>query len=143
MRIPETLYASITKVLPVVCVDLVIENSKGNFLLVKRANHPLRGEWWVPGGRLLHSEKAIDGAFRKGIEELGVELISLQFSGFFEETFAVDCRGGDIPYHTVSLVYQARLSDSEAISLDRQSTDFTWAKELPEKFVVQRVEEFI
>ena len=138
MQIPETLYASIIKVLPVVCVDLVIENSKGNFLLVKRANYPLKDEWWVPGGRLLHAEKGIDGAFRKGREELGVELTSLDFLGFFEETFAVDCRGQDTPYHTISLVYRSRLLGSEAICLDRQSTDFTWAKELPEKFVIKR-----
>ena len=38
--------------LPILCVDLIIQNSEGEFLLVKRDNHPIKGYDWVPGGRM-------------------------------------------------------------------------------------------
>jgi colanic acid biosynthesis protein WcaH len=142
MRIPEDLYASIRQAIPIICVDLVIENSDGHFLLVKRTNHPLKAEWWVPGGRLLHSETVMSGAIRKGKEELGIELENLTFMGFFEEIFEVDCRGADIPYHTISLVYRSRVVDSDHIRLDEQSSDFIWATALPEKFIIKKGEGF-
>ena len=63
-------------------------------------------------------------------------------SGSFEEIFEVDCRGADIPYHTISLVYRTRVVDSDHFRLDDQSSDFMWAKALPEKFIIKKGEEF-
>ena len=63
--IPKEFYKEILKVIPIVCVDIVICNSKGLYLLVKRKNEPLKGWWWVVGGRVLHGETAKEAAARK------------------------------------------------------------------------------
>lgn len=40
--IPADEYARIIEVLPILCVDVIVQNSKGEYLLVKRANEPLK-----------------------------------------------------------------------------------------------------
>ena len=41
--IPEDLYKQILSVMPIICVDVVIRNDKGQYLLVQRKNEPLKG----------------------------------------------------------------------------------------------------
>jgi len=39
--------------------------SDGRFLLVKRGDEPVKGYWWVPGGRILRNETFYAAARRK------------------------------------------------------------------------------
>jgi len=55
--IQENLYKKILEYLPILCVDVIIKDLNGSILLIKRNNEPLKGEWWVIGGRVLHGEK--------------------------------------------------------------------------------------
>ena len=59
--IPAEQYKEIIKVLPILCVDIVIKNNRGEYLLVKRAHEPLKGRWWVVGGRV-HKGESIEQA---------------------------------------------------------------------------------
>ena len=54
--IEEKDYIKIMQTIPVVCVDALIQNKKQEFLLVKRDNEPLKGKFWMPGGRLHKGE---------------------------------------------------------------------------------------
>jgi colanic acid biosynthesis protein WcaH len=51
--IPVDEYQKIVEQIPIVCVDAVIMNRKGQYLLVRRKNEPLKGEFWLPGGRII------------------------------------------------------------------------------------------
>jgi len=57
---------------PLVSIDLVVQNARGEILLGRRLNRPARDSWFVPGGRVLKNER-LDAAFmRLTLEELGV-----------------------------------------------------------------------
>jgi ADP-ribose pyrophosphatase YjhB (NUDIX family) len=137
MIIPEQQYKEILRVLPILCVDIIIVGPDGKYLLVKRRNEPLMGEWWTVGGRLLHGEKALDAAQRKLREEVGLQSDNLEFVGFYEGWFDRNSFENDTVYHTVSLIYKTVFKQTpEQPVLDNQSSDWMWADSLPGQFVV-------
>ena len=132
------LYKSIIKCLPIVCVDIIVKNSNGQFLLVKRKNNPLEGEWWVIGGRIEHMEKAENAAKRKLKEEVNLNIDNLLFENVYEDTFENNAFE-KAPYHTVSLVFSCVIIDFKGIKLDEQSSDWIWSDQLPNRFVKNRI----
>ncbi len=76
--IKTEMYNKIIEVLPILCVDVIIRNSQGHCLLIKRFNEPKKGLWWVIGGRVLKGESCNEAAIRKIREEvsLSVQVIS-------------------------------------------------------------------
>ncbi|WP_108947106.1 GDP-mannose mannosyl hydrolase [Shewanella halifaxensis] len=93
---------------PLVSIDLVVENSKGEILLGLRNNRPAQGFWFVPGGRIRKNE-TMDNAFKRLChEELGLDKTRQQaeWLGAFEH-FYDDCVFGDtISTHYVVLAYK-------------------------------------
>src|SRR5690349_6817015 len=73
MKIEDGLYTEILRVMPIPCVDLIVENAAGRLLLAKRANEPARGQWWFPGGRVHYLESRLQAASRKLREECDIE----------------------------------------------------------------------
>ena len=55
--IEEELYQKIREVIPTVCVDLIVTNVDGFYLLGKRTERPAKGLWWFPGGRIFKWEE--------------------------------------------------------------------------------------
>jgi ADP-ribose pyrophosphatase YjhB (NUDIX family) len=137
MIIPEQQYREILRVLPILCVDIIIVGPDGRYLLVKRRNEPLMGAWWTVGGRVLHGEKAMTAAKRKLREEVGLTNDVMEFIGFYEGWFDRNSFEAGNTYHTVSLIYKTVFKQTpEPPVLDDQSSDWMWADALPEQFVV-------
>ena len=137
MMIPEQQYRQILRVLPILCVDIVIVGPDGKYLLVKRRNDPLMGHWWTVGGRILHGEKALDAARRKLREEVGLHNDAMEFVGFYEGWFDRNSFETGV-YHTVSLIYKTVFKHRPATPvLDSQSSDWMWADALPAQFADQ------
>jgi colanic acid biosynthesis protein WcaH len=133
--IPEPLYRDILRHIAVFCVDIVVRSPDGRYLLVKRGNEPLKGDWWVIGGRVLHGEKALNAARRKLKEEAGVTAADLRFLGYYEDVF--DCNSFEAaPYHTVSLVFETTVAADVAVTLCSQSSDAAWHDTLPARLVI-------
>ncbi len=59
--------------MPIPCVDVLVWDG-GFVLLLKRAKSPAENSWWLPGGRVLHSESRQDAARRKVREECSLEV---------------------------------------------------------------------
>lgn len=114
-QISEALYAQIKKVIPIPCVDLVLHQS-GKVLLCKRNNYPAKGEWWLPGGRVLKGESLEDAVIRKGREELGVDVVIERQVGAYDNIFS--------QVHSIVVVYVVRLAHKDAtITLDTQHSE--------------------
>ena len=131
--IPKKLYSRICGVLPVLCVDLMIEGPDSLFLLVKRLNEPLAGAWWVVGGRMRRNEDPLRAANRLAREEVGLKLQKVEFAGYYSEVFRKSAANKEKGIHTVSLVFRARTRE-RSVKLDAQSSAFIWSS-LPARFV--------
>ncbi len=132
--IPTEQYNQIIEVLPILCVDVVITNTRGEYLLIKRANEPMKGQWWVIGGRLLKGETLEEAVVRKVREETSLVVEAVQPIGYYEALSQENPFGLDSPLHAVSVVFSTVVNDVQQIRLDDQSLDWKYSVELPADF---------
>ncbi|MDD5774806.1 MAG: NUDIX domain-containing protein [Candidatus Omnitrophica bacterium] len=135
--IPEDEYARVLEVVPVLCVDVMLFNRKGECLLVKRTNEPLKGQWWVIGGRVHKGETLSQAAIRKIREESGVNVSAVEPVGYYEEVAHINRFGSLIPLHAVSVVFTATIDDSALIKLDDQSSEWKYSTHIPDNFHIK------
>ena len=127
--IPDDLYRSIISCLPIPFVDVAIV-ANGSVLLVKRKAPPARGEWWVPGGRVLKGERMVETALRKAREEVGLECLAGQII-YTAETIFPDGPFG-LPIHSINSCFLLRPKDPKAgAHLDDTSEDWRWVSSVP------------
>ncbi len=119
--------------MPVVCIDCLVMNERGEYLLVKRKNEPLKGEYWVPGGRVLKDERLVDAVHRKMRQEIGVEVEIIKSAGFFEEFFEKSREDTEGGVHLISMLFVVKPLSYD-IRLDDQSGEWGWFKDLPARF---------
>jgi len=120
-------YRRIVGTMPILCVDVVLRDSDGMYLLVKRTNEPLKGQWWVPGGRVYKGESLEQAAIRKAREELSLEISSPKLLGYHEYFLG--------NYHTVSFVFTEILpSGLIGVLLDDQNSEWGQFTDLPRGF---------
>ena len=129
--ISPRLYKKIARSVPIFCVDLLIQKDK-EFLLVKRKNSPLRGKFWIVGGRVLLGEDPLEAAHRKAKEEVGLELDGITFVGYLSDIFNKNSFEST-EYHTISIVYLCHPKHTN-VMLDDQSSEWKWG-ELPQRFL--------
>jgi len=131
--ISEPLYKEIIKLVPILCIDLIIIYNN-QYLLVKRKQNPLKNEWWVPGGRVHIGEKIQDAVGRKLYEELSIsKSYNFKLCGFYEDFFDVSSFGSHL-YHTLSIVYNVELLDLSDIITDQTSDQWLLKPDLPKRF---------
>jgi colanic acid biosynthesis protein WcaH len=127
--IPTELYYRILENLPIACVDVAIV-AHGAVLLVRRKDAPARGQWWVPGGRVLKGEMMRDTARRKAREEVGIDCHVGPIIHTAETIFP-DGPGG-IPVHSINSCFFMYPVDSEfKPSLDDHHSDYRWVSAIP------------
>lgn len=124
-------YKKIVESVPIVCVDIILKY-RGKYILVKRTNEPLRGRWWIIGGRQWKNENLKDTAKRKIAEESGLVPASMRISGIYEDSYPKSAWG--TPQHSVSIVFEAIVKRYNPI-LDSQSSDVTLSDKLPKRFL--------
>ena len=144
--IPEKLYREIISVLPILTVDIVIRNEAGQVLLARRKNEPIKGHWWVIGGRILSGESARKACIRKTFEETGLKIDEIKFLGFYEDVFNKNAFDIDKPYHTLSLAFETHVSVKQVdktILLDSQHSEWARFDELPDGFIISTQNELL
>ena len=125
-HIPDPLYHQILTHIPIACVDIVIV-SLGAVLLVKRNDPPAKGEWWLPGGRVLKGEMMRDTARRKALEEVGLE-VHVGPIVHTAETIFEDGPGG-IAVHSVNscfVCYSTGSGLSVGTKINSHHTGYRW-----------------
>jgi len=131
--IPASEYKKIVDQMPIVCIDAIIMNHKGQYLLVRRKNEPLKDEFWLPGGRLLKNETLHDAVHRKVLQELGIDSHIVMPIGVYEDFFDKSPLNAKDGLHTISIVFLVTVGNLD-ISLDDQSDEWNWFDHLPERF---------
>jgi len=91
-NLPKREFKRLLKMVPFVCVDAVIKNGKGEFLLEKRTYPPYTGRWHVPGGFIGYNERLADVAKRKALQETGLKIKVKKYTGCYDDP-KLDPRG--------------------------------------------------
>ena len=88
-------------------VAAILENKRGQILLVERKNPPKKGYWDLPGGFLEFNENLENALIRELKEELGVNLRGLSYIGSATDLYPYK----GITYNIVVAVYKGTIGD--------------------------------
>ena len=110
MWLPDETFKSIIQHTPLISIDLIVRNEKGEVLLGKRVNAPAKGYWFVLGGRVRKNETLDDAFVRLVREELGIESgitrADAKFLGVYEHFYDDNVFDDEISTHYVVLGYE-------------------------------------
>ncbi len=121
MWIEDKYYKMILEWMPIPTVDGII-TFEGKFLLLKRVNPPVKGEWWLPGGRVRKGESLEEAVRREVFEETGLECKIIRQIGVINLVFP-EC-------HTISIYYLVEAENSN-VKLNEEHSDYRWVSKLP------------
>tara|TARA_R110000772_G_scaffold268725_1_gene398194 strand:- start:4368 stop:4838 length:471 start_codon:yes stop_codon:yes gene_type:complete len=114
---------------PLISIDLIIKNTKGEVLLGERTNEPAKGFLFVPGGRILKNE-TIPLAFERIINtelDYSYDFNKAKFLGVFEHFYDNSFLDSSISTHYIVLAYEVFLNLSlYQLPLEQHKT-FSWA----------------
>jgi colanic acid biosynthesis protein WcaH len=115
---------------PLIAIDLILRRPDGRVLMGKRTNRPAQGFWFVPGGRVLKSERLADALVRIVRRELGeaAPVAGWQFVApyehFYDDNF-LNVPG--ISTHYVVLAHRLVLVDDSFVPQpDDQHEEMRW-----------------
>ena len=128
--IPDEEYKMMLEKLAIPCVDIVIENSEGKVLMIKRSNEPAKGQWWLPGGRIFKKETIRDAAIRKIHEEVGLELSDVIIIGAYETIFDEGPFGIESGTHSVNVLVKGNVKSFDNMKTNGDHSDVTFFKDV-------------
>jgi len=103
---------------PNVTADIIIPDSKGRILLIRRKNQPFRGYWALPGGFMdVGRETVEDCARREALEETNLKIELTGLLGVWSKP------DRDPRWHTVTCVFAAEPVSEEAAGQARGLDD--------------------
>ena len=122
--IEEKLYKSIQNLLPIVCVDCVIQH-RGKILLLKRTHQPAKNQFWFPGGRIFKNETIVSASLRKSLEETNLH------ANFVKQLMAVESifkqeNEMEFGIHTVNVCCLLSVDSIQSFKLDSYHSDHIW-----------------
>jgi ADP-ribose pyrophosphatase YjhB (NUDIX family) len=136
-QLPEEVFLFISRVTPLVNVDLLIQDDNGRTLLTWRSDRFYGPGWHVPGGVIRYKETAADRIRKVAEQELGV---AVQFDAsplLVHESIVSERRNRG---HAISLLYKCRLAGD--LDCERQyvpeapiSDQWLWHEACPENII--------
>ena len=94
---------------PVQTTTVILENEKGEILLVKRKSDPKKGFWDLPGGFTNFNESSEQSLAREIKEELGIGLRKYSYLTSYPDRYLYKGQN----YYTVNLFYVARINKND------------------------------
>ena len=114
---------------PLVSIDLIIRNPRGEVLLGLRNNEPAKGFYFVPGGIVLKGERLSEAFTRilKRETNYDARLEDARLLGAYEHFYAANSFGDEnFGTHYVVLAHEVKLADASALKADAQHSELTW-----------------
>ena len=123
----KTDFTQIIKNTPLISIDLIIENSKGEILLGKRINKPAQNDWFVPGGRIFKDEKLDEAFSRTTTSEIGIAFKrnDVEFFGLYEHFYEDNAFNDEFSTHYIVLAHKFQVNEAE-IKLNNQHEAYQW-----------------
>jgi colanic acid biosynthesis protein WcaH len=121
------IFEKITDATPLVSIDFIVTEAD-RILLGKRLNRPAKGEWFVPGGRVLKNE-TLDNAFeRLAMCELGKSCFRYEADliGVYEHFYPDSMFSENVSTHYIVLAYQLHFVPVELDFPKAQHDSFKW-----------------
>lgn len=124
MMLEQEFYLQVCRSMPVPCCDLLITDTSGRVLLLRRKNPPAQGQWWFPGGRILYLETRMEACLRILRQECGLHAAHAQELGTFD--VLIDNPATGSTHHGVTTLYGVRVEADAPVRLDEQSIEHGW-----------------
>jgi ADP-ribose pyrophosphatase YjhB (NUDIX family) len=122
--IPEGIWKQVRIHIPIPCVDVIVENAKGEFLLGWRCIQPYRNVWALPGGRLLKGEP-LQHAVSRILAEYSLRASDLYLVGAFPIRFP---GRSDVPI-CIAAKHKGGTAEPDGNEFSR----FLWTKKPPSR----------
>ncbi|MHC4648054.1 MAG: GDP-mannose mannosyl hydrolase [Planctomycetota bacterium] len=119
----------VVKKAPLVSIDLIVKNERGQILVGFRKNEPAKDFWFVPGGRILKDERIAEAFGRIAREELGICPVFTEgkFLGVFEHLYPTNfTEEEDFSTHYVVLAYEIKTAETALALPDDQHSEYKW-----------------
>ncbi len=113
---------------PLISIDLIVENERGEILLGKRNNRPAQGFWFVPGGRILKNELLEDAFVRLTQNELGkaFKKKEARLLDVFEHLYEDCVFDNEVSTHYVVLGFHLVIESLDFKLPETQHSEFCW-----------------
>lgn len=135
-ELPIEVFYFVSKLTPLVNVDLLIKNDEGETLLTWRDDQFYGPAWHLPGGIIRFREKFDTRISKVAYSELGVEVVHQEHPLAMRELFA---KGRDVRGHFISLLFLCKLStplvENQCLDDKPESGQWAWHKEAPENML--------
>ena len=119
--IPSALYNQIADSVPIVSVEALIVMDD-LLLFLKRNNHPAKGQWWFPGGRIRKGESLKEACVREVKEETNLEVNSLILIGVYSRVFP--------ERHDITIAYLCKCKKGK-ITINNEHSEYSLSKTMP------------
>lgn len=139
-RLPEDIFYFISKLTPLVNVDLLIKNDLNETLLTWRDDNFYGPAWHIPGGIIRFREKFDSRILKVAMQELGAEVTHEENPIAIRELFA---KGRDIRGHFISLLCPCRLKTKikadPYLEGEPQHGQWAWHKNAPDNLLTNQL----
>ena len=139
----DELFLAISSLIPIVNVDLLVYNTKGQFLLSKRDDPYCGNGWHVPGGCIRFKETCEERIQKVALNELGISKLSFEkepikvFEIIEHEQRPIENQNERA--HFITLVYKCFVDDSYKIdnkNLTEEDAGYIkWFDRLPDNIL--------
>jgi len=125
--LPDQDFLRVVDATPLVSIDLILRNARGEVLLGRRLNRPARDSWFVPGGRIRKNERVREALHRISEREIGVLIEEAELLGVFDHIYEDNFLGAEgVNTHYVVLGFTSRLPDGVKLTPDEQHGELRW-----------------
>ncbi|MFT6904700.1 MAG: colanic acid biosynthesis protein WcaH [Oleiphilaceae bacterium] len=127
--LPLEVFKTVIKSTPLVSIDFIVRNNDGDILFGKRTNRPVKGHWFVPGGRVLKDE-SFEHAFKRLIKaELGLTKVQSKFKGIYQHFYDDNFSENEFTTHYIVLAYEIDFNGELSSLPVEQHSDYQWLTE--------------
>lgn len=136
--LPFEVFKLVSKLTPMINVDLLIKDASGKTLLTWREDHLCKAGWHIPGGIIRFMENIETRIHKVAIAELGAD-VSFEKAPLVVTEFIIPKQA--YRNHFISLLYKCELTSNLPATLQCQDMEhplngqYAWFDAVPEKLL--------